>query len=254
MEKEIFNTLEGISNYVQDLKSLNEIIEARSNYNSELKSFVFNKIVILDSFGQAFILEDMDIKNDAFYKLDKVVTLDMFNSIQKRYSFGGKYVPLFTEKCDQCGETYTLEDLPYLSATWYSRKLMHNGCIGHYYYETERAIFENILKKVYPNQDYALKGIKTEYIYDDKTRHNRPWFKVQTPDGEILIGKRKRVFHIEWKDSYKLFSETFESEDVTKEFNEKERYIHAYSIDNAVKYLTLAKNSIIEGDENGEDI
>lgn len=248
LKEEIFNTQEGLSDYICDLKSLNEIIEARTIYGKiygvRMENFVFNKIVLLDRFGQSFVFNEVSFGNDDVYRLGKVVNLQELIRYEMHYSYGEKYVPSIDEKCEQCGEAFTVDDLSSISSTWHSRKMMHNGCIGHHYYETERETIEEMMKKVYQHE-LSYRGIKSNYNID-KNGHNRPWFKIGTPDGDILIGKRKRVFHIEWHESYKSFSETFSSEDVTKEFSahKNERYIHAYSVEDAVKYLTLAKNSI----------
>lgn len=82
-----------------------------------------------------------------------------------------------------------------------------------------------------------------------------PWFLVTTPDGDIKIGYRKRVIHIEWMNNYKPFTETFENESVTKCFQAQEvqrfihaqevqRFIHAWTLDKAMEYLRKAKEMI----------
>lgn len=246
---ETFNTIEGLDEYIKDLRSLNEIIQARiiygRLYGERLNEFVVNRIVYLDCFGQSFVFNEITFENKEFYKLGKVETLNKFNMYNPSYSYGGKYIPLFDDVCEQCGETFNMDDLSSISSTWYSRKLMHDGCIGHHYYETEKSIVEQIINGAYPDGNCSLRGIKSRYS-TDKNGHNRPWFKVKTPDGDILIGQRKRVFSITWEDSYKPFSEAFDFVDDTKGFGTygDERYIHAYSIEKAIEYLKLAKNSI----------
>ena len=246
----MFDTKEGLTGYINDLKSLNEIIEVRTIYgkiyNKKMNDFVINRTVKLDTFGQANIFSEITFGSNKSYKLDWVSTLQELDKYQPSYSYGNKYVPFFDEVCEQCGERFVMEDLKFISPTWYSQKMMHDGCIGHHYYETERKIFKEIVGRVYLSESCSFKGIKSRYN-EDKNGHNRPWFKIQTPDGEILIGKRKRVFSIHWQESYKTFTETFEAEEVTKGFgaNGKERYIHAYSVDDAVRYLNLAKKTIV---------
>lgn len=62
-----------------------------------------------------------------------------------------------------------------------------------------------------------------------------PWFKVTTEAGVFVIGWRKRVIHLEWTGvpNSKLAEELFPNEDVTK----GERYIHAWSYDQAEGYI-----------------
>jgi len=62
-----------------------------------------------------------------------------------------------------------------------------------------------------------------------------PWFIVTTKVGRIRIGWRKRVICIEWEDTIgtKTSEELFAEEDTTK----GERMIHAWSIENAKRYI-----------------
>jgi hypothetical protein len=69
---------------------------------------------------------------------------------------------------------------------------------------------------------------------------------IKTPDGDIKIGWRKHVIQIEWLENYKNFKFAGKDEEVTKEFTNKERLIHAYSVPKAIEYLLNAKNSILD--------
>ena len=59
-----------------------------------------------------------------------------------------------------------------------------------------------------------------------------PWWFVKTSAGWIKFGKRKKVFSIEWDDCE--FRGVISEDDVTKE----DCYIHAWSIEKALEYLT----------------
>ncbi len=60
---------------------------------------------------------------------------------------------------------------------------------------------------------------------------HHPWWFVKTEFGYIEIGWRKRVMSIDWEDCGLRHIVT--ADDVTK----GETYVHAYSSDDAVKYL-----------------
>lgn len=63
----------------------------------------------------------------------------------------------------------------------------------------------------------------------------KPWLKVQTHKGTIVIGWRKRVINIDWKDSNITGSadDLFPAEDVTK----VDKLIHAWGYEKAKEYL-----------------
>lgn len=60
------------------------------------------------------------------------------------------------------------------------------------------------------------------------------WWFVKTEHGWIKIGWRKRVIHIEWKDTDMRF-ENFTTDDVTK----TPFYVHAWGISKAQEYLSI---------------
>lgn len=64
---------------------------------------------------------------------------------------------------------------------------------------------------------------------------NRPWLKVSTYKGTVIIGWRKRVISIDWSQSNvkERANELFPDEDVTKD----ERLIHAWGYEKATEYL-----------------
>lgn len=70
---------------------------------------------------------------------------------------------------------------------------------------------------------------------------NRPWLIVTTKIGRIKIGWRKSVIQIDWSDSTvnDFADELFPDEDVTK----SGRVIHAWSLEDAVKYLKVIQKA-----------
>lgn len=71
--------------------------------------------------------------------------------------------------------------------------------------------------------------------------YDRPWFIVTTHRGRIKIGWRKRVINIDWKDSEIKASghQLFPNDNVTR----WETGIHAYSYEDAARYLKTALES-----------
>ena len=68
-----------------------------------------------------------------------------------------------------------------------------------------------------------------------------PWFIVTTTVGRFKIGWRKRVIHLEWTDTVgtKKAEELFSAENVTK----GDKYIHAYSYEDASRYIAAIVES-----------
>lgn len=63
-----------------------------------------------------------------------------------------------------------------------------------------------------------------------------PWWLVKTKYGNIVIGRRKRVTHIDWEDT--PIRKIISKDDVTKE----NHYIHAWTDLKCVEYLINLNN------------
>lgn len=97
------------------------------------------------------------------------------------------------------------------------------------------------LMALFPNpQALFVEEIPNGYCSDWCCRH-LPWFVVTTSVGRIKIGWRKRVINIDWSETKntKTSTELFVEENVTK----YERTIHAWSLDDAKRYITAILQS-----------
>lgn len=76
-----------------------------------------------------------------------------------------------------------------------------------------------------------------------------PWFVVTTEIGRFKIGWRKRVIHIEWTETIVRQSaeELFPQEQVTKH----ERLMHAWSLEDAQRYIDIVKAAGIVASARG---
>jgi hypothetical protein len=70
---------------------------------------------------------------------------------------------------------------------------------------------------------------------------NKPWFRVTSPIGHIVIGRRKHVWSIDWKDSLIKATgrELFPTEDVTRLDTE----VHAWGNEAASRYIRRLHSS-----------
>lgn len=245
------NNAKELETYIRrnEINGLEEVIEKRRKVGSIAvldRIKLFNNTLLLDEFGQA-----------------------MINVGGNSYS-GLGYYPDDDCICPQCGGKFTVDDV--LHNKYVKRHIeyvqdsnnkdrynevkefYHAKCNEYNRFQSQLDEFYAMVKSVYTEIKYTdFKAIPNKYCPCDKCA---PWFIVNTPDGEIQLGWRKRVINLKWLDSYKPFSEKFSKEDVTKGFGvygDNERYIHAWGEDKCIEYICDAKNSIPkESDENGK--
>lgn len=229
-----YNDEKMVDEFCDSLDTLRELIDYRHNlgYLKNIKMdkiFICNHRIMLDECGNAWLQS----KNNSD-------TYGILNTSD---------IPDSTTICSQCGHLFTLDSFfedCVVKPTIGGKKFYHKQCNLFNNEYLQRQQFIPIFERVYPELTYNnFKAIPNEYCGCDMCK---PWFIVSTPDGDIKIGWRKRVVEIKWLDTYKPFSETFDSEDVTRGFGRygEDRYIHAWSIDNVVEYLARAKDSIIK--------
>lgn len=229
--REIYNNELKIKEYVKDLKTLHEIMDMRHEagykFGIRLNSLkLLNDYLLLDACGNT--MPQCDDNKDSYY--------------------AGR-IPTQDDICPYCGKGWELHNIKdhYGKYDYDNNKMVfhHKECNRLKKLEEQRKEFIDIFSKVYDLPTLSFKPIPNEY---DKWEGYAPWFIVNTPDGDIKIGWRKRVINIEWLDTYKPFENVFECEDVTKGFGkygDKTRFIHAWGIDKCIEYLEVAQENII---------
>lgn len=229
--KDIYNNEEEIKKYIMDLKTLHDIIHARH------KAYY--------TFG--IMLKPIKLLNDYLWMDTCGNTMPQSEDRKDTY-YAGR-IPTEKDKCPYCGEGWNLYNIKnHFGRYDYDKEKMifhHNDCYRMKLQEEQRKEFLDIFLQIYNVEDLTFKPIPN--CYDRNYIGYAPWFIVSTSDGDIKIGRRKRVINISWCDNYKPFTETFDGEDVTKSFesSENERYIHAWSVEKCIEYLKKAKESII---------
>lgn len=265
---ESFNTIEGITKSLVDLETFNEMLDNRRIYrkvhpNSRLDEFVVYGQWVLDLFGQVMTITEVnynlipesnspELKEYCNLFGDKVVTEKYFGSFFETFSISYAGVPRSDSVCKICDEDWSIENLKYANYSNYIYKFIngetyHKKCYCNDRHDKEIIEFKEIFARVYPGSDLQFDEIPNGYCSRECCKH-LPWFIYHTPDGDIRLGWRKRVISIEWLENYKIFSHSFQAEDVTKGFSKSEdysRYIHAWGKEKAIEYLLAAKNSIL---------
>lgn len=90
---------------------------------------------------------------------------------------------------------------------------------------------------------FELCGFEIKRIYALQNRYRptdteHPWWLMATDVGNLIIGTRKRVIHVEW---YETGVDLIVTEDeVTKDMG----CVHAYSVSKLVEYLTALRQGM----------
>lgn len=248
LDEKVFNTAQGINDYVTDLKTLHHIMNIRSvackKKNIKLNEFVWKGILKFDQFGQTMFIYDQEFHNDTpNWVRNGTVDTRTFGCYCKRWTGTFKNIPDQDDICPECGNKWTIDNISdYVTIEQIG---YHKECLRLHKNNEQLIEFKDVFSKVYDLSELTLNAIPNEYC---PCEHCASWFIVSTPDGDIKIGWRKRVINIEWLENYKIFKEMFESEDVTRGFGkygDGSRSIHAWNIDKAVEYLNKVKGSII---------
>ena len=230
------NTLEGLTKNITDLKSLDYISNMRlvshRKFNIRLNEFVLFNTILFDQFGQSMKLR-YENQKEYNHSFNKIMTLEEFKIKVKEYSYGSGAIPEATDICPHCKQKWSLNNLR--DCIQREDFVYHIDCNRFSLYEEVKKEFDYIASRVF--KSYGLYAITNEYGSED---YNGCWFIITTLEGDIKIGWRKRVIQIEWLQNYKPFKFNGNSEDVTKEFSNKERYIHAWSTEKAIEYLMKA--------------
>ena len=81
------------------------------------------------------------------------------------------------------------------------------------------------------------------YNKSKKSKKERTWYLYHTNQGNVAIRFKNKVIEIKWFGNFKPFNlETlFKDEDVTKKKLPDSKVIHAWSMDDAIKYLMMVK-------------
>lgn len=254
-----FDTVEGIEKCLGDLESFNQMLCNRRLFRTtgkELKEFVVFGKYWLDRFGQVWV---GNTPEEFIKTVPEVITRRKFSLMTENITFSfGSYIPEAGSICPCCGKEFTIEDVTYGKFGVIEGKICHDECRRKYerYREIDR-LSRLIVDVVYDKPLYDL--LPNGYCHMECCTHI-PWLKFHTPDGDIIIGWRKRVVSIEWQENFKPFDmAVFNSENVTKWVGDDNIYkaipegtiqtnvkrgIHAWGMDKACEYLKMIKKLV----------
>lgn len=246
-----FDTIDGIEKSLSNLSDLNEMLNNRRLFHKAYENERLNEFMIfgrfwLDQFGQVMSVA----RNEKLlYSYSIVENYNDFceNNDSFTLTTNGYDIPEANSVCPCCGRPFTIDDImKYEPCIYKDGKYYHYHCQRKY-----RSLMEvdkltrQLMDIVYKATDYSFELLKNGYCHEECCSHI-PWILFHTPDGDIIVGWRKRVISIEWQENYKPFNmnELFSAEDVTKWEEDGKRGIHAWGDNKAFEYLEKVRKVV----------
>lgn len=146
------------------------------------------------------------------------------------------HVPEDGDVCAVCGKSFILNDVKegFVSENEKFEKI-HQMCHYNFTLEVNQQKASAIVDSVYEGP-----SVKIVKEWDEEDQTEKIWYVYETYQGTIAIRFKRKVIVIKWFDNFKPFNMAlFEEERVTK----FDRGIHAWSKDDAIRYLEMAKKA-----------
>ncbi len=226
-----------------------EVVEARKIAGYErtknLPEFIVLGRFLLDSRGNlgfcTFEIGNEDVSRLVRLASTPVAHLDNFGAVfpkliwRATVTMPPRPLPTANSVCQECGEGWTLDNCDDVFNGFHGDlRLLHKKC---FLLMTERETLA-MYRKMFAEAglgEMNVDSILNEYWGAD----GPPWVLMRTPKGDLRVGHRKRVYHLDWE-NLKVGPEVeldakvlFPNEDTTKEG----RYIHAWTEAKLVEYL-----------------
>lgn len=147
------------------------------------------------------------------------------------------HVPDEGDVCAVCGKSFILNDVKegFVSENEKFEKI-HEMCHYNFTLEVNQKNASAIVDSVYEGNP----EVKIVKEWDEEDQTEKVWYVYETYQGTIAIRLKRKVIVIKWFDNFKPFNMAlFEAERVTK----FDRGIHAWSKDDAIRYLEMAKKA-----------
>lgn len=212
---------------ISDLKSLKQILIFRKQavFTGEtLNNFLLYNKYLLSRNGKIY-----EYQPKTNYEKDIVMLSEEIDTSSLKET----HLPGENDKCDICGKEFSLGDVKNFAISENEKcAKVHKKCLCDYTQALEHQKASRIIDSVYDGKPIS------EVIKDEEK--NITWFAYKTEQGTISIRFKTKVIVIEWKDNFKPFNMSiFDNERVTK----FDRGIHAWSKDDAIRYLGMAKKA-----------
>lgn len=255
MDRDEYNTRQGIARHLGTLADFHELILARYEAWYERREPLSEFLVLgrwrFDTCGNFQQVINGPSPKDLAPGFPDVLPMTDFDSALRTFGiatdrmwrFTGTHLPKVDSKCSGCGDGWTMADTFDAIARFdYERDVRlfyHRRC----HRATLRAAEEAHFRHLFKDAGIEVKSLEAIPNHYDPSDEFPPWFKVETTFGAITIGWRKRVIEIIWSATGRDLSRLFKDEDVTK----GPHYIHAWGTKKAVEYLKRIRKAQSSG-------
>lgn len=246
--RERIDTKDGITQMLgngESLAGLTQLRQERRRWCKERPSellnewYVLSGRVFLDKFGQSWTTK---LEGDAHWVHD--MTLEGRPGLRSTHS--SKSIPRNIDSCLHCGGEITTRQLSDIFVGRFDDdkdrlEVWHGECRILWLDEQHC----NAIMEAFRKADLgppALRSLPNQY---GETKYYGPWYRVvSTALGDLMIGCRKRVIHLDWERSQQLADVDgrvlFKDEGVTVD----KKLVHAWDYDKLAEYLVALRKSL----------
>ncbi len=240
IRRDVYDSVKGIEEAVtlekKELETLKKILNYRKQANflkKELNTFILFGKYALYSDGHVYACsyqkKDETGPDKIVLELSEVVNFELHEEL---------HIPGHNDVCAVCGKKFDIDDIKEFGVTEdnNSRKAHRQcltSCIESVNYQQASKIIDSVYQDV-PQSEIIKK-------YEDGKE--KVWYLYHTKQGDVALRFKNKVIEIEWHGNFKPFNlqDLFKDEDVTKRKLEDSKIIHAWSADDAIKYLMMVK-------------
>lgn len=240
IRREVYDSADGIEKSLKSLKDFKKMLIFRKQAafcGYELDVFVIEDMYILKENGHVYECEHMQTKALSKEKVSKKV-LGM-EDIETLIVGKELHIPSEQDSCAICGRSFSIGDIEEFAVSENEEcAKVHSECLKNYYEAVNYERASKIIDAVYTDKKKPTSEVSE--IYDSEDNEMKTCYVYKTNQGTITIYFRTKVTIILWHDNFKPFNMSiFDNERVTK----FDRGIHAWSMDDAIKYLQMAKKA-----------
>lgn len=237
VREEIYDSKEAIEKAANggELKKLKDLLIHRKQaafVKMELHNFLLYGKYVLASNGHIYLAEN--VPEDLLINEETVVEVDETTKISRGKEI---HIPSEEDVCAVCGEKFTLKDVEEQLITENGNlEKVHCKCHEQFTTEVNMKKASQIIDAIYDGRP----EVEIRKEWDNEDQKEKVWYCYTTRQGTVSIRFKHKVIVIEWHDNFKPFNMSiFKDERVTK----YDRGIHAWSKDDAIRYLSMAKRA-----------
>ena len=244
VKKEIYDSVEWLEKVEEEadaeakLRRLKEILiyRKKAHFNKEeLNTFILYGRYALYKDGHVYLCS---YKEEDF---GAILPLVIKGSEVDNFQLGEEvHIPRHEDVCFICRRNFNIDDVKEFSAIEDENgRKAHKRCLTKYTEAKNYQQASKIIDSVY--HEYTESEIRREY--DEEDKKEKVWYLYHTKQGDVAIRFKNKVIAIKWFGNFKPFKldKLFADEDVTKIRHEDAKEIHAWSVDDAIRYLAMVK-------------